>query len=204
MIQIESLMNDEDYRSRISRTQLEEACASFAGKFGGPIQDALSKAGLKLVSSKALDTSSAGHKLIAAVTQNDINSLILFGGNTRVPFVQTAIKAALGGNEDKIAQNVNTDEAAVLGAAYYGASQGRSVVSKLKLKVVEGLGWDVAYSLVDGQNWKVVPDEITENQVLFPAGTNHTSKRVLTLARTTKAQPSDSLSVKFAYTGGNA
>jgi hypoxia up-regulated 1 len=165
----------------------------------------LSKAGLKLVSSKALDTSSAGHKLIAAVTQNDINSLILFGGNTRVPFVQTAIKAALGGNEDKIAQNVNTDEAAVLGAAYYyGASQGRSVVSKLKLKVVEGLGWDVAYSLVDGQNWKVVPDEITENQVLFPAGTNHTSKRVLTLARTTKAQPSDSLSVKFAYTGGNA
>ena len=139
--------------------------------------------------------------------QTDINSLILFGGNTRVPFVQTAIKAALGGNEDKIAQNVNTDEAAVLGAAYYGASQGRSVVSKLKLKVVEGLGWDVAYSVADGQDWKIVSDENAESyrdQVLFPAGTNHTTKRVLTLARTSKAQTGDRFSVKFAYTGINA
>lgn len=52
-MQIESLMNDEDYRSRISRTQLEDACVSFANKFGGPIQDALSKAGLQIVSSRA-------------------------------------------------------------------------------------------------------------------------------------------------------
>lgn len=130
-----------------------------------------------------------------------------FGGNTRVPFVQTAIKAALGGKEDKIAQNVNTDEAAVLGAAYYGASQGRSVVSKLKLKVVEGLGWDVAYSLVDEKHWKVVQDDdadVIRDQVLFPAGTNHTVKSVLTLAKTGKGQPADSLAVKFAYAGINA
>jgi molecular chaperone DnaK (HSP70) len=29
-------------------------------------------------------------------SQDDINSLILFGGNSRVPFVQAAVRAAVG------------------------------------------------------------------------------------------------------------
>lgn len=62
---------------------------------------------------------------------DEITSVILFGGNTRVPFVQSAIKSVLGEkNLDKIAQNVNTDEAAVLGAAYYGASLSRQFKMK--------------------------------------------------------------------------
>jgi molecular chaperone DnaK (HSP70) len=141
------------------------------------------------------------------VSQGDINSIILFGGNTRVPFVQAAVKAALGGSEDKIAQNVNTDEAAVLGAAYYGASQGRSVMSKLKLKVIEGLDWDVAFSVVDGEAWKVIQDEShapLQGQILFAAGTNLTTKRVLTFAKADKTKLSDTLAVEFAYSGKNA
>ena len=124
-----------------------------------------------------------------------------------MPFVQAAIKAALGGSEDKIAQNVNTDEAAVLGAAYYGASQGRSVMSKLKLKVVEGLDWDVAFEVVDGEAWKIVQDDSPtplHGQVIFPAGTNLTTKRVLTFAKADKAKLSDTLAVEFAYSGKNA
>lgn len=59
---------------------------------------------------------------VAALQLGDIKSVILFGGNTRVPLVQAALKSVLDGAEEKIAQNVNTDEAAVLGAAYYGAA----------------------------------------------------------------------------------
>jgi len=42
----------------------------------------------------------------------------------------------LGEAEDRIAQNVNTDEAAVLGAAYYGASLSRQFKMK-NLNVTE-------------------------------------------------------------------
>ena len=63
-----------------------------------------------------------------------MSSVILFGGNTRVPFVQSAIRSVLGDeHSDKIAQNVNTDEAAVLGAAYYGAGLSR----QFKMKSIE-------------------------------------------------------------------
>ena len=65
---------------------------------------------------------------------SSISSIILFGGNTRVPFVQSALKAVLEpADQDKVAQNVNTDEAAVLGAAYYGAA----LIKVFKMKKIE-------------------------------------------------------------------
>ncbi|AFR93399.1 hypoxia up-regulated 1 [Cryptococcus neoformans C23] len=100
-VAIESLFDDVDFRSTISRADLEEIVGAADQLYGNPVVSALEAAGLQL---------------------GDINSVILFGGNTRVPLVQAALKSVLGGAEDKIAQNVNTDEAAVLGAAYYGAA----------------------------------------------------------------------------------
>ncbi len=50
--QIESLTNDIDYRSKLTRAQLEEASATFAGKFGSPIDRALKQAGLAVVSDR--------------------------------------------------------------------------------------------------------------------------------------------------------
>ncbi len=50
---------------------------------------------------------------------------------------------------DKIAQNVNTDEAAVLGAAYYGASTSRQFRAKVDLKLQEVTGYEISYS-IDG------------------------------------------------------
>jgi hypoxia up-regulated 1 len=116
--------------------------------------------------------------------------------------VQAAVKSALKGNEDKIAQNVNTDEAAVLGAAFYGASQGRSVKSKIRLKVVEGLGWNVDYVLDKASGWKVVDQE--KGDFLFPAGTAHSTKKVLTFAKDLKSGSSDSLSLNLNYVDSNA
>jgi len=85
-------------------------------EFAKPIEDALKNAGLTL---------------------DNVTSAIVMGGSTRIPMVQTAVKAAVGGYtpfkislllslttllSDKIALNVNADEAAVLWAALYGAS----------------------------------------------------------------------------------
>ena len=46
-------------------------------------------------------------------SKDNITSVILTGGASRTPMIQTAVKAAVG--ESKIALNVNADEAAVLG-----------------------------------------------------------------------------------------
>ncbi|KAK4684151.1 hypothetical protein P7C73_g6049, partial [Tremellales sp. Uapishka_1] len=114
--QVESLYNDIDFRTRLSRTALESAISPSLSKFQIPLTDALHDAHLRL---------------------EDITSIILFGGNTRVPMVHQAVKSLLPENDDRIAQNVNTDEAAVLGAAYYGAGLSRLFKMKNKLEIVE-------------------------------------------------------------------
>ena len=112
--------------------------------FSSPITNALSSANLGL---------------------DDLTSIILFGGNTRVPFVQTAIRSVLtDAHIDKIAQNVNTDEAAVLGAAYYGASLSR----QFKMKQIE-----VAE--------KSLEDFTMNGQVIFPQGSKLGEKKSFTL-----------------------
>ncbi|GAC99042.1 heat shock protein [Pseudozyma hubeiensis SY62] len=99
---IESLVDEIDFRTMIQRQEFEDAVAAagLVPKFTSPINQALANAGLKL---------------------SDINSIVLVGGSTRVPLVQNALREA-GIPDSKLAQNVNADEAAVMGAAFYGAS----------------------------------------------------------------------------------
>ena len=46
-------------------------------------------------------------------SQADLESVIMIGGSSRVPMVEAAVRAIVG--EDKLAKNVNADEAAVMG-----------------------------------------------------------------------------------------
>ena len=141
---IESLYDDVDYRSRLSRTKLEETLADSSKLFASPLLEALSNAGMDMP---------------------NITSIILFGGNTRVPFVQSALKSVLSDEDaDKIAQNVNTDEAAVLGAAFYGAALSK-VFKMKKIDVTETSFEDFR---MDGE-------------VLFPAGSVLGEKKTITL-----------------------
>lgn len=99
---VESLAEDIDFRTTIDRQTFEGKVTErgLDKRFPQPIDRALKNAGLSL---------------------NDIKSVVLVGGTTRVPLVQAALKQA-GVPDDKLAQNVNADEAAVMGAAFYGAS----------------------------------------------------------------------------------
>lgn len=134
---------------------MEESLSNIASRFGEPISTALSAADVPLSS---------------------INSVILFGGNTRVPIVQSAIKSILGGDE-KIAQNVNSDEAAVLGAAFYGAALSR----QFKMKNIEVVEHSV-------QDFRLEPAE----DVLFPAGSILGEKKALVLS------PVEDLTLEFS------
>ncbi|CED85320.1 Molecular chaperones GRP170/SIL1, HSP70 superfamily [Phaffia rhodozyma] len=157
---IESLYDDRDFRTRISREELELAAQDLitTNRFGQPILDALE---------------------MANMTAADINSLILFGGNSRVPMVQAAIKAAIG--EDKIAQNVNTDEGAVLGAAFYGATQSRQFKTK-DYKVTDIQPYDIQLSYVAESN-KEESEPRTVHMSLFRRGSKTNVKKVFSMVR---------------------
>ncbi|XP_033954613.1 hypoxia up-regulated protein 1 isoform X3 [Pseudochaenichthys georgianus] len=99
MAQVEGLMDDIDFKSKVTRTDFEDLCADLFDRVPGPVQDALSTAEMNL---------------------EDIEQVILVGGATRVPKVQEVLLKAVG--KEDLAKNINADEAAAMGAVYQAAA----------------------------------------------------------------------------------
>ncbi|XP_032689323.1 hypoxia up-regulated protein 1 isoform X2 [Odontomachus brunneus] len=103
--QIESLIDDIDFRLQVTREKLEEICADLFERVANPVRTALETSGL------AMDV---------------ISHVVLVGAGTRMPKVQEKLSQYV---KTELSKNVNTDEAAALGAAYKAAdlSQGFKV-----------------------------------------------------------------------------
>ncbi|KAL7317979.1 lumenal Hsp70 protein [Mucor circinelloides] len=99
MASIESLHEGIDFKLKVTRAELEDICKDLIARVRNPLQTALDAANM---------------------TVDDIQSVVLVGGGVRVPSVQKQLMDLVGAQ--KIAKNVNADEAAVLGAAFRGAS----------------------------------------------------------------------------------
>ncbi|KAI0651124.1 actin-like ATPase domain-containing protein [Trametes meyenii] len=165
---IESLAHDIDYKAKFTRAEFEAACKDLKGRYAVPVMEALAHAGLKL---------------------DDISSVILTGGSSRTPMIQDAVKAAVGAS--KIAQNVNADEAAVLGAALHGASLSRQFKTKdIRISDIGPYDVQVSYQ-AEAKNPGARPRTI--NTLVFPTGSKTGTKKTLTFKR------QDDFSVKLAY-----
>ncbi|KAI0052486.1 actin-like ATPase domain-containing protein [Auriscalpium vulgare] len=167
---IESLVEDIDFKAKVSRAEFEKASADIVDIFIQPIAEALYNAGLKLA---------------------DVNSVILMGGSSRVPMLRTALATAVG--EDKIAQNVNTDEAAVLGAALHGASLSRQFRTK-DIKIADIIPHDVQVSYL--AETKATGDGVrprTITSTAFVSGSKTGTRKTLTFKR------KDDFTLTFAY-----
>jgi len=97
--QIEGLIDDEDFKARVTREEFEGLCSDLWERLSKPMNDALELAG---------------------VTMDQITSLIVIGGATRVPKVQELLLKASGKSE--LGRNLNADEAAALGSSYQAAA----------------------------------------------------------------------------------
>lgn len=95
----ESLFEDEDFRYKLSRTELEDMVDPYVERVGLPLQRALQSANLQI---------------------KDLNSIVMHGGAIRTPFVQNQLEL-LAGDQAKLRSNVNADEAAAFGAAFKAA-----------------------------------------------------------------------------------
>ncbi|XP_041981667.1 hypoxia up-regulated protein 1 [Aricia agestis] len=95
--QIESLLDDKDFKHLVTRADLEALCSDLWPRVSGVIQRAIASAG----------GSGSGARVILA------------GGASRVPAVQEALRNAAGTEPSK---SINADEAATMGAVYRAAS----------------------------------------------------------------------------------
>jgi hypoxia up-regulated 1 len=95
----EDLFEETDFRYKLSRDDFETATRGFAERLDAPILAALKAANL---------------------TFANLDSVILHGGLTRTPFVQSKL-GSLVGDTSKLRSNINADEAAVFGAAFKAA-----------------------------------------------------------------------------------
>ncbi|KAM4620871.1 hypoxia up-regulated protein 1 [Polymixia lowei] len=99
MAQVEGLMDDIDFKAKVSRAEFEALCVDLFERVSRPVQDALTSAEMSL---------------------DDIEQVILVGGSTRVPKVQEVLLKAV--KKEELAKNINADEAAAMGAVYQAAA----------------------------------------------------------------------------------
>jgi heat shock protein 5 len=96
-IEIEDLLDGEEFSEVLTRARFEELNADLFKKTLGPVQTALEDAGLR---------------------KNQIDEIVLVGGSTRIPKVQKLIKDFFNGKEPN--RGINPDEAVAYGAAVQG------------------------------------------------------------------------------------
>ena len=150
---MEGLAEDIDFAGHITRQAFETACEDMKPAFTKPIEDALKAGGLSI---------------------SDLSSVILVGGVSRVPMVQEAVSALVGA--DKITKNLNADEAAVMGAALYGAGLSRQYRTKdIRLTGLNPYAIDVSYPAAN--------DRIITS-TLFPANSKLGVQKTMTLKKT--------------------
>ncbi|EGW33433.1 uncharacterized protein SPAPADRAFT_50314 [Spathaspora passalidarum NRRL Y-27907] len=141
---IESIYDDKDFKVHVTREEFEEANEVRAEEISKPIEQALAATNL---------------------TVDNIQTVVLNGGSSRVPFIQKRIAEIIG--EAKISKSVNTDESSVLGTTFRG----------LDLKT-EGKGIK-GYTLVE-KNYHNYEAKVDDGELIsvFPRGSKLGRRKV--------------------------
>jgi heat shock protein 5 len=96
-VEIESLIDGEDFSSTLTRAKFEDLNSDLFKKTLKPVSQVLKDAGLK---------------------KNEIAEVVLVGGSTRIPKIQSLIQDFFNGKEPN--RGINPDEAVAYGAAVQG------------------------------------------------------------------------------------
>lgn len=110
-VSIESLYEEIDFRTTVTRSQFEDFITELQTAVVEPIYNALRSAFIN-----------------QNLTIPDLSSVILTGGSTRVPFVKKQLEMHLG--SELISKNVNADESAVNGVVIRGVQLSNEFKSK--------------------------------------------------------------------------
>lgn len=140
-ISVESLLDDRDFRSTITRQKFEELCEDLWDRSIIPVKELLKHSGLKA---------------------DEIYAFELIGGGTRVPKLQAKLQEFLGRSD--VDRHLDADEATVLGASLHAANLSDGIKLNRKLGMIDGSMYGFMMDL-DGP--ELVKDETT-TQLLVP------------------------------------
>ncbi|GLJ53692.1 hypothetical protein SUGI_1145530 [Cryptomeria japonica] len=137
-LSVESLYEDTDFRSTISRQKFEELCGDLWEEALVPLKEVIKNSGLKV---------------------EDLYAVELIGGATRTPKLQVMLQDFLG--RKNLDKHLDADEAVVLGAALHAANVSDGIKLMRKLGMVDG----AMYGFVLELN---IDNEENNQQVLIP------------------------------------
>nr|KAJ0216236.1 hypothetical protein LSAT_V11C300115720 [Lactuca sativa] len=138
---VESLLDDRDFRSTITRQKFEEMCEDLWERSIIPVKELLKHSGLKV---------------------DEIYAFELIGGGTRVPKLQAKLQEFLGKSD--VDRHLDADEATVLGASLHAANISDGIKLNRKLGMVDGSMYGF---MMDLEGPQLVKDETT-TQLLVP------------------------------------
>jgi heat shock 70kDa protein 1/2/6/8 len=122
-IECETLHEGEDFNTNISRAKFEELCMEEFKKTMPPVENVLKDSGLG---------------------KGQVNEIVLVGGSTRIPKIQTMLTDFFGGRQ--LNKTINPDEAVAYGAAVQAAiltGYGGEMTSELLLLDVAPLSMGI-------------------------------------------------------------
>jgi len=134
-IEVEDLLDGEEFSEVLTRAKFEELNADLFKKTLGPVQTALDDAGFK---------------------KNQIDEIVLVGGSTRIPKVQKLLKDFFNGKEPN--RGINPDEAVAYGAAVQGGVLcGADAEDTRELLLIDRTPLTLGIETVGGVMTKIIP-----------------------------------------------
>ena len=154
-LSVESIMNDVDASSKLSREQYEQLIAGVLDRIPAPLQRAVEESGLTL---------------------EQIDAIELVGGSTRIPAVRAKIQSVFPSKT--LSTTLNQDEACARGATFSCATL--SPVFRVRDFAIH----DIAIYPIKVRWEKSLADEDEDTElVVFPRGNGIPSTKVLTFYR---------------------
>ncbi|KAI0256232.1 heat shock protein 70 family [Lactifluus subvellereus] len=155
-LSVESIMNDVDASSKLTRDQYEQLIADVLDRIPGPLHRALKESGL---------------------TIEQVDAIELVGGSTRVPAVRAKIQSVFPGKS--LSTTLNQDEACARGCTFACATL--SPVFRVRDFAIHDAA---AYPIkVRWEKSPVDEEEEDTELVVFPRGNGIPSTKVLTFYR---------------------
>ena len=108
-IYIEGIMDGIDFEETLTRAKFEELCNDLFKNTLKPVDDVLEQSGLK---------------------KSEVDEIVLVGGSTRIPKIQSLLKEYFNGKEPN--RGINPDEAVAYGAAVQGGILGGQATEETK------------------------------------------------------------------------
>jgi len=186
-INLECLMDDYDFSAPLKADEYEALCAPLLARLTGPIQKALEEAGLK---------------------SDELASVEIVGGSTRINCVKRVLLAALPGKS--LSTTMNADEAVARGTALQSAILSpRFKVLPYEIQEAQPFPIKIAWEDQGGVEVDVEGQaaETTNSVVMFDRGLNFPIVRRVTLRRTgefTVTSSYDDSAKNFGFEGGAA